>query len=206
MKRTLYIGWPALVLFAFSTHASAQTVTRGNDWRHGTTLNVFAGAGTDASDTGPLVGTSVGWEITPMTAVEGSGYWLRRGTGAEGFAAALKLQAGLNLGRAAIPFLEAGVGLYRTSFDSTATSVPDFYGRRMAAIDRAPGTTSTFTDPSFVLGGGVNVFVTPHIAIRPDIESMIVRRDAQNYFLTAVAVHMAYHFESHPVSRARRSR
>ena len=74
MKGVFRVGWSALVMVALSIPASAQLVPRGNDWSHGTTLNVFAGAGTDASETSPLAGTSVGWEITPTTAVEGSGY------------------------------------------------------------------------------------------------------------------------------------
>jgi hypothetical protein len=206
LKRALHVGWPAVVIFALAFPASAQPVARGNDWSHGTTLNVFAGTGTDASRTDPLVGTSVGWEITPVTVVEGSGSWLRRGPGAEAFAAALKVQTGLNLSRAAVPFLEAGVGLYRATFEPTAQTVPDFYRRRMPAIAASLGATATFTDPSVVLGGGVNVFVTPHIAIRPDVETMIVRADGHSHFVTAVAVHMAYHFESHPVAQARQSR
>lgn len=200
------VSWPALFVLLLSAPASAQPVPRGNDWSYGTTLNVFAGAGADSSNTIPLAGTSLGWEITPRLAVEGSGYWLDRGTGADAFAAALKLQTGLIGPHTAVPFLEAGVGLYRASFDPTASTVPDFYRRRMAASTTGPGATTTFTDPSFIFGGGVNVFVTRHIAIRPDVEAMVVRRDSQNYVVTVVAVHMAYHFESHPVTPARTAR
>ena len=57
-----------------------------------------------------------------------------------------------------------------------------------------------FTDPSFILGGGVNLFVTRHVALRPDVEAKLVRRNSQNYVVTAVSVHLAYHFEDHPMT------
>jgi outer membrane protein with beta-barrel domain len=198
MKRTLHVGWPAIVMLALSIPAAGQVVSPGTDWGRGTTLNVFAGTAADSSNAKPLVGTSVGWEVTPRLAIEGSGYWIERGTGASSFAAALKLQTGLTAPHVAVPFLEAGVGLFRASFEPTATAVPDFYRRRMLGATAEVGATDTFTDPSFVVGGGINIFVTPHIAIRPDVETMIVRRDAQTYVVTAAAVHVAYHFESHP--------
>ena len=204
MRGILRAGWSALFLFALSIPASAQPALQANEWSHGTTLNVLAGAGTDSSDTGAVAGTSVGWEITPSMAIEGSGYWLDRGPGANAFAAALKLQVGLLVPHKAVHFLEAGVGLYRASFDPIATAVPDFYRRRMAAT--SPRLRDTFTDPSFVLGGGVNIFVTQHFVIRPDVESMIVRRDGRSLPVTAVAVHVAYHFENHPVTPTRGSR
>jgi hypothetical protein len=196
-------AWTALSVFVLSVPGTAQTLPRGNDWSHGTTLNISGGVAADASETRPLASTAVGWEITPAIAIEGSGYWLDR-SGADVFAAALKVQAGLLVPHTAVPFLEAGVGLYRASFDPAASTVPDFYRRRIAANTPGPGATSTFTDPSFILGGGVNIFVTRHIAIRPDVESMIVRRDSQHYVVTAVAVHIAYHFESHPIAPTRR--
>jgi hypothetical protein len=196
--------WSTLVLLALSMPASAQPAVPGGDWSHGTTLNIFAGAGVDSSDTSPLAGAAVGWEITPAIAVEGSGYWLDRAAGMDAFAAALKLQVGLVVPHTAVPFVQAGLGLYRASFGPAATAVPDFYRQRMTSRLSVPGVTSTFTDPSFILGAGINVFLTRHIAVRPDIETMIVRRDAHNYLVTAVAVHMAYHFESHPMTPSRR--
>lgn len=203
MKRASHVWWPALVVFTLSIPVSAQPVATGNVWSHGTTLNVFAGAGIDSSKTSPLAGASVGWEITPRIGIEGSGYWLDPGTRTDAFAAALKLQAGLTAPHGAVPFLEAGVGLYRASFAPTASPVPDFYRRRMAARMMGLGATHTFTDPSFVLGGGVNIFVARHIAIRPNVETMIIRREAHTYSVTAVAVHLSYHFEDHPVTPAR---
>jgi hypothetical protein len=71
-----------------------------------------------------------------------------------------------------------------------------------------PGLTEgqTFTDPALVLGGGVNVFFNRHIAVRPDLEAMVVMRDSHRYVVTTAAIHLAFHFEDHPVTPARRGR
>jgi hypothetical protein len=147
-----------------------------------------------------LVGLGVGWEISPVVGIEGTGSWLDRGRGAEAFAAALTLQGTFANPTPVKPFLEAGVGLYRATFDTTRAGPPDFYARRLAA--HGPGFTSTdaFTDPSFVLGGGANLFLGRHIAIRPDVNVQIVRRDRRSHTVTAGRVHLVYHFEDHPVT------
>ena len=184
-----------LVLCAFDV-ASAQIAPPPNRWDHGTTLNVFAGAASASSETGPLAGGAFGWQITPWVSVEGSGTWLSRLNGAEAFAADLKTLVNVMAARPVAPFVEGGIGMYRASFDSSRGPLPDFYRARTSA---EVGNISTFTDPSFIVGGGVNVFVGRHVAIRPDIEAKIVRRDSQSYVVTALSVHLAYHFEEHPM-------
>jgi hypothetical protein len=205
MRSFLAASWSAVIVLMVSGSAAAQALGADADWSHGTTLNAFVGAGADGSKTGPLAGGSIGWEVTPRVAIEGTGYWLDRGTGADAFAAALKLQAGLTRSEKAVPFLQAGVGLYRAAFEPTAEPIPEFYSRRISA-DTGPGTTHTFTDPSFIFGGGLNVFLTRHVTIRPDVEVIVVRDDSQTYVVTAVAVRFAYHFEEHPVTPSQRAR
>src|SRR5947207_6804401 len=46
----------------------AQLLHQSHDWSHGTTLNVFAGTATGSADTRPVVGTSLGWEVTRIIA------------------------------------------------------------------------------------------------------------------------------------------
>jgi hypothetical protein len=206
VTRTLHrLVFPALVLL-FGVPASAQTLVRTTAWTHGTTVNVFGGAARTEADTQPLIGTSIGWEITPAIAIEGSGYWFDHGEDAERFAAALKLQAGLPVSRPVVPFLAAGIGLYRASFDPASSTIPDFYRGRIGTTGAAAGTLNTFTDPSFIVGGGVNVFLSRHIAIRPDVEATFVRRNAQHLLVTVAAVHLAYHFEDHPITPRRTAR
>jgi hypothetical protein len=57
-----------------------------------------------------------------------------------------------------------------------------------------------------VFGGGVSLFASRRISIRPDVETMLVRADGQSYFVTTFAARLAYHFEEHPVTPARRFR
>jgi hypothetical protein len=99
-----------------------------------------------------------------------------------------------------MPFLTGGIGLYRASFARIGSTMPAFYARRITTDGMAMGTTATFTDPTVVFGSGVNAFVSRHWAIRPDVREMVVLRNSRSYFVTAVAVHVAYHFEDHPVT------
>ena len=181
---------------------AAAAASGAEDWRYGTTLNVSAGAASASSETGPIVGGAVGWEVTPWFAVEGNGGWLNRGNGADGFAAELKALVALTPGRAVVPFVAGGIGLYRASFDLSRGVPPNFYRARIQAPG-APGTSVAFTDPSFVIGGGVNIFVTRHVAIRPDLEAKVAFHDQQHYVIGVFAVRAAYHFEKHPVGLSR---
>ena len=201
-SRPIFTAAAVLLALCSSNIASAQIAAPPNMWIHGTTVNVFAGAAVASSETGPLGGGAVGWEVTRRVALEGSGSWLNRRNGAEAFAADLKALVNVTAARPVVPFLEGGIGLYRASFDSSRGPLPGFYQGRVAG-NGSTVKRMAFTDPSFILGGGVNVFVTRHIAIRPDVEAKIVRRDRQNYAVTAVSVHIAYHFEDHPITPSR---
>ena len=61
---------------------------------------------------------------------------------------------------------------------------------KVQAVGRATGMMVTFTDPSLVFGGGLNVFVTRHLAIRRDVETMIVAPDSSSRAATALTVHL----------------
>jgi hypothetical protein len=201
-SRPVFIAAAVLMVLCRSDIASAQIAPPLNMWTHGTTVNVFAGAASASSETAPLAGGAVGWEVTRRVALEGAGWWLNRRNGAEAFAAELKALVNVTAARPVVPFVESGIGLYRASFDSSRGTIPGFYQGRTAG-NAVNVTRMTFTDPSFILGGGVNLFVTRHVAIRPDVEAKIVRRHSQNYVVTAVSVHMAYHFEDHPITPSR---
>ena len=62
----------------------------------------------------------------------------------DAFAADLKAQLALTGPHVTIPFVFAGVGLYRASFDVGGEPVPAFYGARMNS--RSLMTGSTFTE------------------------------------------------------------
>jgi hypothetical protein len=182
----------------------AQQDIRANEWSHGTTMNGFAGVAADSSRGAPVLGGAVGWELTPTLAIEGSGAWLDCRHGANAFSGAVKTRVRLSGRRTVDPFVHAGVGLYRATFAGSATSVPDFYRRRMTGT-LPPGVIQTFTDPTLVAGGGVSMFVNRHLALRPDVEATLVFREGRSYVVTTVALHAVYHFESHPVTPIRRA-
>ena len=185
---------------ALARSASAQADVRPAEWSHGTTLNGFAGVTMDSAGSGPLLGGALGWEVTPRLALEGSGSWAEFGHGTNSFGGAMKVRVRLSGRRTVDPFLQAGIGLYRATFGQNDTAMPAFYERRMTHhVSRAGGPT-TFTDPTLVAGGGVNVFMNRHFALRPDVETTIVLRDGRRHVVTSVALHAVYHFESHPVT------
>lgn len=196
MSRAFQAGSFALITLLMSINASAQQAAPPESQR-ATTLNVFAGTATDASHAGLTAGMAMGWDATPWLALEGSGSWLDRGDGANAFAAVAKVQGRLRSARPVIPFVEAGFGMYRAWFDPDSTSVPDFYQHRITATDR------TATDPAFLFGGGVNLFASRRVAIRPEIETLFLRNGGQNYFVTSVAARFVYHFEDRPITPAR---
>ena len=195
----------ALIVLVIAAAASAQTPQKvqppppSTMWKHGSTLNLFAGAATASSRRAAIAGGAVGWEVMPRFAVEGSGEWMEWGTGSRAFAAAITAQAGLAGPRPLMPFLTGGIGLYRASFDRI-NPMPAFYGRRMAMDGMHEGTTPTFTDPTVVFGGGVNAFLSGHWAVRPDVREIVVLRNSRSHSMTVVAVHVAYHFEDYPVT------
>jgi hypothetical protein len=189
----------SFLLFAVSTTVAAQTPPPENTWRDGTTVDVFAGVSSASSRAGALAGAAAGWEITPRFGLDGSMAWFDRPGNQKAFGAALTARANLVRLRSIVPFVKGGFGLYHASLDAGDSRMPDFYRRRLAP---GFGMTRTFTDPSFVVGGGVNVFATRHWAIRPQIEAIVVRRQSRSYVVTAMTLGVAYHFEEHPVTPA----
>jgi hypothetical protein len=184
-----------------SVPVAAQSIPPGADWTRGTTINLFAGASTDSSTTGPYLGGGIGWEIKPTFAIEGTMGWIDRpGGDTSAYNAGLMAQFSLPGPRLA-PFVAGGFGLYRASFGA-GSEMPEFYSRRISAPDLA--RPWTFTDPAFIFGGGVNIFLSRHLAIRPNVDVMMVFDDSHDYWVTGVAVHVAYHFEDHPVTPFRR--
>lgn len=197
-----------ITALSLSAPAATQTVGSANEWGRGTTLTGFAGIAVDSARSGPLVGGTVGWEITPRLAIDGSGMWVEHGSSNDVFAAALKVRAApfgtRTRLRTAVPFLQAGIGMYRASFKAR-DDMPGFYRYRMHQ-DVSSGVKRSFTDPSLVFGGGADVFVSRNVAIRPDIEAMVVLRDSRSHVATALRINVVYHIEEHPVTPTRRGR
>jgi hypothetical protein len=119
-----------------------------------------------------------------------------------GFSAELSALVNLTRPTKVVPFVGGGVGLYIASFDTTAGSLPDFYQKRIP--QDSPVTHRTFTDPSFVFTGGVDILATPRWSIRPDVSVKLVTDGSSAYAIAIAAVRIAYHFEFHDVVHSRR--
>jgi hypothetical protein len=195
-------------LFVAVATASAQTqpppdvrvAPAWNMWSHGTTLNVFGGAAATSGDRAAVAGGALGWEITPWFSVEGGGSWLDWGQDAHAFTAAATTYLSILTPRPFVPFVSLGAGLYHASFNRSDGTMPGFYRRRMMGMSFEPGYTTTFTDPSIVAGGGLNLFVSRHWTVRPEVTANVVMRDARSFVVTTGIVRLAYHFEDHPVT------
>ena len=62
----------------------------------------------------------------------------------------------------------------------------------------------TFDDFVVALGGGVDVFLASHLALRPEVTVLLVTTRSDIRTVPVYGVHLAYHFESHPITPAGR--
>ncbi len=96
--------------------ASAQTTVNPPERRAAVAL--VGGLSAGSSTSGAALGATLTFDLTDRVAVEGTGSWLQRGGGAD--AVSLNLGLLFNLvgpDRRAVPYLAAGGGLYRATFD-----------------------------------------------------------------------------------------
>jgi hypothetical protein len=183
--------------------AGAQTIGKV-DWHRGTTLAGFIGAAAPSSETSAAAGLALGWELLPHLVIEGRGIWLDAGANAGSFAAALGARVPLRPARPVVPFLSSGVGFYHASFDRPRAGIPEFYRRRLdSAADLA---SATFDDFAVAFGGGADVFLKEHLALRPEVTVMLVIAGSDVRPVPVYGVQLAYHFEDHPITPARSGR
>ena len=213
-----------ILMFATCALVAASSGAEGQEPAVRTGLAIVPGAAFDSSDTGPSVGGAITVDLSPRFALEVNGTFADRGAGADALSVQAGLLANLISGDVRVqPFIAAGGGFYRASFDPTARrffggmtgpfgpgmspcggtgdcpygNVPAFYGRRMGPVAAAgaDGTwTRTFTDPAFHLGGGVRINVTPHMFIRPELRGLFVAADDEVQSLGALSVGFGYRF------------
>jgi hypothetical protein len=188
-----------LFLTALSPGAiSAQTI-RSTEWSHGTTLSGFVGSAVDGDRNGPVAGGAVAWEMTPRFALEGSGGWTTFGDASSAFEGAMTLQWRIAGHRHVDPFLLGGIGLYRAVFDDDQVPMPEFYKDRMGGRRGLPDR-ATFTDPTLLGGGGVSLYLSQRLALRPQAGLTLVFRDGRQHTVGNLVLHVVYHFENHPVT------
>jgi hypothetical protein len=200
MARILISIGVAVAMTCLSIDASAQTMLP-NPWQRGTLLSAFVGAGPGVSDTTATSGLGMGWEVTERFAVEGRGMWFQSVDGQSAFTALLLPRVSLLPSRAANPFVTAGVGMYRASFDAVSNDTPEFYRRRAAGGGLG---SRTFDDFVVAIGAGVEVFASAHLALRPDVTMMLVTTRSDRRAVPVYGVHLEYYFESHDTAPSRR--
>jgi hypothetical protein len=196
----------ALVCLLLGGPASAQPAApaaAAADWTRGTTLNLFGGAAFDRVHTSAAAGGAFGWEVTQRFALEATGSWFARGPGADGFAADLTALLSLRRTRTFVPFVKAGAGLYRASFDPSRSPMPGFYRNRLALT--APfDRHAAFTDPTIVVGGGLVLWLSENVSLRPELDVKIAIDGSEAHPLGIAGVRVAYHFVDRPTeSRSR---
>lgn len=190
-----------VVAVAVVPNAFAQSET--DDWRQGTALSLFAGAASASRETKAAAGAALAWELTPRLTIDGSGIWADGPNGSTSFGTFIGSRVNLLPRRTIVPFVTGGIGMYRASFGTDTSAMPGFYRRRMMGMAGAYNNRE-FTDFAVAVGGGVDVFLHRHVALRPDVRVLLVTADSSLRPVTLVGVHLAYHFESHNVTPTRR--
>lgn len=202
MKRLFVAGSCGLFLLATAAAAGAQSTT---DFTRCTTANFISGVSLGDDQTG-VFGGAVGWELTARFNIEASTRWLVPKNGADAFAVLFTAQRPLVGRRTFVPFVSGGMGVYSASFEAGSTGIPEFYSQRMTPPGVPSGSAERFTDPAFVVGGGVSIFASRNVSVRPEVETIWLRSDGRNYVVTTAMVRFAYHFEEHRITAAVRPR
>jgi hypothetical protein len=193
------LGAAVVMLVAWGA-APAGAQAPAHDWSDGTSVNLFGGVAADADGGGGLAGGGAGWTVTPTFGLEGRAGWSNDVGGAEAFAASLVARFSPWKPRPLVPFLKAGVGLYRAVFDSTTGEMPEFYRRRLTAADGSVSHSVTWTDPTLVAGAGFDIFASRHVAIRPEVDLSVALDGGHGYAIVNAMVNIVYHFEDKRVT------
>lgn len=185
-------GWlAAAAIMSVSVDASGQT-PGGSEWQKGGLLGGFVGAGSTSSETLAAAGWTLGWEVAPHFTIEGRGAWFQRNQVPADFSAQIGAQIPLIPRAAVVPYVLAGVGMYRATVEP-GSDVPAFYLDRMP-----PGSArEIFQDVTLAIGGGVDIFLNSHVAIRPEVSFPVILSGSSHLTKAIWGVHVAYHFEEH---------
>ena len=196
---TLRVIVLAVVTSVASAGVAAAQTTHDNPFRFGTVLSGFGGGAVDSEGAAPAAGLELGWEITHHLAVEGTTLWSLPGDGQHDFGVMIGPRFNLAHNRRHVPFITADVGMYRASFDNLAGTLPPFYGDRLTPAEKT-NTRGTFDDFLASVGGGAELFLQNHWAVRPDVRLMMVFNGSDVRWVTAFGAHVAYHFERHRIT------
>jgi hypothetical protein len=180
--------------------ASAQAVNWNENW----VLGVSTGAASASSETGATLGAAVNWGLSSRVGLEASSTWLSRRGANEAVAVAITSQVVVWRREPVSAFARGGVGAFVMTLDTSSADIPEFYRNRIASLPA--GSTRAFTDPSLVIGAGVDLRASRHLHVRPSIDFVTVLRDRRTMTVTMAAIQVAYHFESHRITPERAGR
>lgn len=186
----------AAFMWGLAAVASAQVLPPPASWTRGTELAVMGGAATASSTTGAALGATAKWDVTRWVSLEGRGLWLDRGTDATAFAADISGLVNLVPMRSVTPFVGAGFGFYRASFDSATATMSDFYRERLTSPVLGGGT-NVFTDPALRVTGGVDLMGQGrqrHWTVRPEVSMLLVFANGHSETVLAGTVSVGYWF------------
>jgi hypothetical protein len=114
-RRTVATVILSVVLFLSGATGYSQTKETEGGW---TSLSFLGGLSTGASDTGVALGGTFIFELSPRLALEAAGQYMDRGSGADAFDLSGNLLISLvPSSRELVPYVTAGGGLYRASYD-----------------------------------------------------------------------------------------
>ena len=191
--RARAIPWLAAVaILSLALEASGQT-PGGAEWQPGTTLGGFVGVNSTTSGTAPAAGTAFGWELTPHFTIEGRGTWLHHDRVLTDFSASINALVPLLRPGSVVPFALAGFGMYGATVDSRSSDLPAFYRDRIPPNEGRP----VFEDLLLTFGGGIDVFLTSHLALRPEVTMYVITTRDDRLTKAVYGVHLAYRFEAH---------
>jgi hypothetical protein len=200
MKRHWLVALSIGALLGTAIPVCGQSVTQ--QWHKGTALSIFGGAASSRDGTDGVAGGAIGWELTRHFALEGSGLWMPGGE-PDAWSALFGSRVNLLSPRGVVPFVSGGLGVHRAIVEVGSRHVPLFYMRRMGMTNAAApgaGTERTFDDFVMMVGGGVNMYIRRHLALRPDVRLLLVRGNAETRPIAGYGVHLSYHFEEHPIT------
>ena len=192
------VGAALLSVVLLPLGVAGQTNTE-KPWGPGTTLSVFVGAASPDAGISGVAGASLGWELKPYLAIEGGAAWIGKKAGVASFEGLLGPRVRPFPGRSVSPSFYVGVGMLRASVDVNDPDLPAFYAQRGGVA------TEIFEDFAVGVGGGVDLFLNHHLAIRPEVLVTFAISDASSMVVPMFGVQIAYHFEAHPyLPRVRR--
>jgi len=189
-RRAVTAAVALLAVLGVAQGAWAQNGDPAGDWQHGSMLSGFFGGQAASSQINPAAGAGFGWAVSPHLAVEGRGTWFHVNDGSTDFAATIGAHLPVFVGRSVMPFLSAGAGVYLATINAASDSIPAFYRNRLAT--GAVGTR-TFQDFQVTLGGGMDLLMSSHVALRPEAGVMIITSGSNARTVGVFGLHVVYH-------------